>query len=504
MRTLCLTLLSSTSLLLTSGALAQSVDQAGADALEAQVPAVLDFLFQSAPDVSFAFDGEVEAVPDGDKYDVSIPAITIDTNGDADIAIPPFAVEVTPQDNGWQRAQWDFPGSIVITNPRDSSDRADIAFSSDDNDMTFAPEYGMALQADVGLSDMSITVQNREGSITVGSVDMTVDTEPSGAGEHSYNSETAATLENLRINIPTEEVLLQVEAVELTGTSARQQLDLFASLQQRVQGLDPESEEFLTGFVEVLRDNAGEKWIGDASYSMALDGLSFTIEDVSGSLGAFGLSMTATDLDEPAAQLGIVVGLEEITTTDVPPQFAQLIPTRADFDLLAVDAPIEAISDQLYGYLGEAPSDEELFGPKGRRAGVGNPVANLQNIDPMEFLGILMGSEVEVLLQDFFVEADIGYVAAEGTIQPDAQAALQATADLDLQIAGLPEMIAFAQQMGGEAADGAAFVSVLAAMGRDATDDDGRDIKEFDLELTQAGQVLLNGNDMSAMVGIFQ
>ncbi|MEQ8656416.1 MAG: hypothetical protein RIC24_03800 [Hyphomicrobiales bacterium] len=504
MRTLCLTLLSSTSLLLASGALGQTVDEAGADALEAQVPAVLDFLFQSAPNVRFEFEGEVEAIPDGDSYDVSIPAVTIDSNGDAQIAVPAFAVEVTPQDNGWQRAQWDFPGSIVVTNPRDSGDRADITFSSDENDMTFAPEYSMALQADVGLSDMSVTVQGHDGDITVGRLNMTVDTEPSGAGEHSFNSETAAILENLRIDIPTEEVLLRVEAVELEGTSARQQLDLFAGLQQRVQGLDPESEEFLTGFVEVLRDNAGEKWIGDASYSMALNGLSFTIEDVSGSLGAFGLSMTATDLDAPAAQLGFVVDVQDIATTDVPPQFAQLIPTRAAFDLLAVDAPIEALSDRLYGYLGDAPSDEELFGPKGRRAGVGNPVTNLQDIDPMEFLGILMGSEIEVLLQNFFVEADIGYVAAEGTIQPDAEAALQATADLDLQIAGLPEMIAFAQQMGGEAADGAAFVSVLAAMGRDATDDDGRDIKEFDLELTQDGQVLLNGNDMSAMVGMFQ
>lgn len=504
MRSLCLTLLSSTSLLLATSVGAQTIDQAGADALEAQVPLVLDFLFQGSPDVNFAFDGEVEAVPDGDSYDLSIPAVTVDVNGDADIAVPPFAVEVTPQDNGWQRAQWDFPGSVVVTNPRNSDDRADITFTSNDNDMVIAPEYSMALQADVSLSDLSVTVQGHQGDITVQSIDMTVDTDPSGTGEHSFDSETLATLEGLRIDIPSEQVLLQLESVELSGTSARQRLDLFADLQQRVQGLDPESEAFLTEFVEVLRENAGEKWIGDASYTMGLDGLSFTIEDVSGSLGALSLSMTADDLDEAAAELGLSINVDDITTTDVPPQFAQLIPVRADLDLVAVDAPVQAISDQLYGYLGEAPSDEELFGPKGRRAGVGNPLASLQDIDPMEFLGILMSSEVEVVLQDFFVEADIGYVAAEGTVQPDAQAALQATADLDLQIAGLPEMIAFAQQMGGEAADGAAFVSVLAAMGRDATDDDGRDIKEFDLELTQAGQVLLNGNDMSAMMGMFQ
>jgi hypothetical protein len=504
MRALTLALLSTTGLLLASGANAQSVDQAGADALEARVPAILDYLFQNAPDVRYAFDGDIQAVPDGDAYDLTIPQTTIDANGDADVVVPAFAVEVTPQDDGWQRARWRFPSPIVATNPRNDTDRADIAFTSDDNVIVIAPQYSMAMQADMGLSDIRITVQDEEGSITIDDIELAVDTEPSGAGEHSFDSETLAQMSGFRVDIPSEQVLIAVDSLEMGGSSARQRLDLFAALQERVQGLDPESEEFLIAFVDVLRANTGAKWIGDAEYQMGLDGLTFTIEDVSGSLGELGLTMAATDLDEPAAQLEIAMEASDIGTSDVPPQFAQLIPSRAHIDLVAVDAPIEAFSDRIYGYLGEAPSDAELFGPKGRRAGVGNPATNLQNIDPMEFLGILMSSDVEVLLRDFLVEAPIGYVAAEGTVQPDPQAALQATADLNLQIAGLPDMIAFAQQMGGEAADGAAFVSVLSAMGRDATDGDGQAIKEFDLELTQSGQVLLNGNDMSAMMGMFQ
>jgi hypothetical protein len=129
---------------------------------------------------------------------------------------------------------------------------------------------------------------------------------------------------------------------------------------------------------------------------------------------------------------------------------------------------------------------------------------DMSDLDPMAFLGIMMQSEVEVLLNDFLVEAPIGYVAAQGVIQPDPQAALQATADFNLQIAGLPDMIAFAQSMGGDSAQAAGFASLLAAMGRDATDAEGVAIKEFDLDLTPEGQVLLNGNDLSAMLGMFQ
>jgi hypothetical protein len=50
----------------------------------------------------------------------------------------------------------------------------------------------------------------------------------------------------------------------------------------------------------------------------------------------------------------------------------------------------------------------------------------------------------------------------------------------------------------------AGLASAIAAMGRDGTDDEGTAIKEFDFQLTADGQMLLNGNDLSAMLGMFQ
>ncbi|GAB5509235.1 MAG: hypothetical protein Rhims3KO_06360 [Hyphomicrobiales bacterium] len=130
-RSSALTLLSTTAMMLTTGlAAAQNVDEAGARELETQVPTVLDYMFSSNPDIRYSFDGEVVAEPDGDSYSVAIPGLTLNVSNDANAEFPAFTADVTPQENGWQRAEWDFPGSITVTNPRNSRDRADISFTS--------------------------------------------------------------------------------------------------------------------------------------------------------------------------------------------------------------------------------------------------------------------------------------------------------------------------------------------------------------------------------------
>ena len=409
---------------------------------------------------------------------------------------------MTPLPNGWQRARWDFPSPIELVNPRNEDNTATITFTSDDNNVVIAPQYQMAVGGDIGLQEIVVTIPSNEARLAIDSLTVTIDTQDV-EGPDTFDSQSTFVLETLDLSVE-DEVQMTLGALELGGTSARQRLDLFAELQEVLQGLDPEDEAFATAFVDVLRRHEGEKWIGDAGYTMTLRDFDLVSDDASASLGALDLSLSAEDLDAPSADLALIVNAQDFASPSVPPAFISVVPTNLRLDLSAADAPIEALSDEMYRVLGEAPSDEELYGPKGRRAGMGFSPDDMSDMDPMAFLGIMMQSEVEVLLNDFLVEAPIGYVAAQGTIQPDPQAAMQATADINLQIAGLPDMIAFAQSMGGDSAQAARFASLLAAMGRDATDAEGVAIKEFDLDLTPEGQVLLNGNDLSAMLGMFQ
>lgn len=500
-RSSALTLLSTTAMMLTTGfAAAQNVDDAGARELETQVPAVLDYMFSSNPDIRYSFDGEVVAEPDGDSYSVAIPGLTLNLNNDANAQFPAFTADVTPQENGWQRAEWDFPGSITVTNPRNSRDRADISFTSEGNMMTFAPEYGMALLSDVNVDDLAVRIQGQEGVITLDSLVMNVHSENSGGGPDSYNSSTLVEADRFLIDIPQEEVLVEIRGMAMQGNSMDQRLDLFAILQDRLQGVDPDSPAFGEAFLEIFREHGEEDWMAAADYTVEIDDLAFTIEDVSGTLGSASVNVSGEDLDQPQAQFGVLIDVEDTSSSDLPDQFSQIIPSSMNLDIAAVDAPMDAILNEVRAAIGDAREPE--FGLKGRRAS--SAPGGLENLDPFALLGLLLESDALLEINALFVEAPIGYLAAEGTVDPDPSAAFQAVADITLDIAGLPEMISFAQSMGGDAAQAAGLASAIAAMGRDGTDDDGTAIKEFDFQLTAGGQMLLNGNDLSAMMGMFQ
>lgn len=502
LRSLALALLSTTALLVPlATASAQTIDEAGARELEAQVPAVLDYLFSSNPDVRYSFNGDITAVPEGDSYRVTIPTVSVNADGDVDVELPGFIAQVTPQENGWQQAEWDFPGSIVVTNPRNSGDRADITFTSEGNMMTFAPQYGMALQSDVSFTEVSVAIQENPTVMTVFSMEMEIDTQPNDAGPHSFDSRTNLDANAVAISVPQEDVSIEIGGIGMQGTTQRQRLDLFAILQDRIQGIDPESTAFGEAFLDVLREHGDEKWMGGANYSMSMNDLVFDIEDVSGSLGSMSVTLVAEDLDQPAAQLGLQMAMNDSASPDLPAQFSAIIPSTAELDISAVDAPLEPILNEVYVVLGEGSEPE--FGLKGRRAGTGG-AAGLENLDPMMVLGLLLNSDALLEINSLFIEAPIGYISADGTIDPDPNAAFQAIAEISMDIAGLPEMISFVQQMGGEAAQAAGLASAIAAMGRDGTDEDGMAIKEFDFQLTANGQMLLNGNDLSAMMSMFQ
>jgi hypothetical protein len=503
LRSSAVALLSTTAMIATSGLVsAQTVNEAGARALEAQVPEVLNYMFSSNPDVRYSFNGDIVAEPDGDSYRVSIPGLTLNIRNEADAQFPAFTADVTPQENGWQRAEWDFPGSITVTNPRNAGDRADVTFTSTDNMMTFAPEYGMALISDVSIDDVAVRVQGHEGTITLDSLAMTVDSELSGDGPDSYDSRTDLSADSFLIDIPEEQVHIEIANISMNGETESQRLDLFAILQEHMQGIDPESSAFAEGFLEVFSEHGDDNWMAAADYSMEINDLTFAVEDVSGTLGSASVSVFADDLDQPNVQLGVIVAVDETGSPDLPGEFADVVPSTVNIDITAADAPLRAILDEVRVAVGETTEPE--FGLKGRRAGTGGVAGGLEDLDPFTLLGLLLESDALLEINDLLVEAPIGYVAAEGTVDPEPSAAFQAVADVSLDIAGLPEMISFAQRMGGDAAQMAGLASAIAAMGRDGTDDEGTAIKEFDFQLTADGQMLLNGNDLSAMLGMFQ
>lgn len=505
MRSLTLALLSTTALLATASvAAAQTVDEAGAREIEASVTAIMDQALQNAPDATYRFDGEVVAVPSGDSYRLTIPQMTVQID-DVAVEVPAMDNVVTPLANGWQRWQGDFPSTMRVYNPR-GDENVDITLSSTNNDMIYAPDYGVSMDGDVSFEDVTAVLRegdSTEGTITVASLEMSVETEEVAGVADTYDAVSAFNLSSLSVDVPGEDVSFAMGSLEITGATERQRLDLFAILQEALRGLDAESEAFAGAYLDVLRAHSDEKWLGAGTLGFALNDLSFASEEASGSIATITFEAEAEGLDQSSADFGVLLEASDMASPQLPAAFAPIVPTTARLDVEANDAPLEALMAEVYSTL-ESAGEPEL-GPKGVRMGTGGGnVQALASMDPMAVLGLLLQSDALLEINALFVEAPIGYVAAEGTIDPDPSAAFSAVADISLHIAGLPDMISFAQQMGGDAAQAAGLASAIAAMGRDGTDEDGTAIKEFDFQLTASGEMLLNGNDLSAMMGMFQ
>lgn len=487
------------------GVSAQTVDEAGAQVLEQQVMGLVRNTLDNLPDLdAWRFDGTVDAVPAGRRYDLAIPALILDPSSSVQVTIPAVSAVVTPLANDMLRADWMFRSPVTATNAR-LREQLTISFQSDENSLDIAPQYGATLNGVVGLSnlDLDITGTSRQAQsdITLERASMRLDSAPLPGRADTYDSDMRFTLTGFDLDLA-DEVAISIGDIEFTVQSSAQRMDLFYTLNEALRGVDPESTAFAETYLTTVLANKDEPWLAGAQFEFALNSVSFQAEEGAGSFDTLALSLAADGLDQPTAQIGLTLDAQGLQADQIPAQFSQVAPTRVALDLEANAAPLQALLDQIYAAAGS--SEPVVMGPKGPRARATGGLQGLQSLNPEALLQTLLTSDATVLINTLYIEAPIGYIAADGRIEPDADAALQAVGTIELDVAGLPEMIAFAQRMGGDAAQGSAFVSLLAAMGRDGVDDDGVAIKEFDLELNSTGQIMLNGNDLSALTGMFR
>jgi hypothetical protein len=117
----------------------------------------------------------------------------------------------------------------------------------------------------------------------------------------------------------------------------------------------------------------------------------------------------------------------------------------------------------------------------------------------MQMLNAFNQSKTRLRLDRFDMESPVGSVNAEGAIEADSSAPVGAKGAFKVAITGLDQMIAIVTnaaqsgQLNPQAQGNAAFLMILKSMGRRESLDNGTPVDRYDIVLTPAGQLTVNG-----------
>jgi hypothetical protein len=119
----------------------------------------------------------------------------------------------------------------------------------------------------------------------------------------------------------------------------------------------------------------------------------------------------------------------------------------------------------------------------------------------MMLLQALQQAGTTLRMAPIALEAQAVGATLNGAVAANANAALQATAAGDLAIRGLDAVQRELGGQGGGPGSPAGVITMLMALGQQGTGPNGQPVRNYHIEVTQAGQLMLNGTDMSALIG---
>ncbi|KGM31948.1 hypothetical protein [Inquilinus limosus] len=170
------------------------------------------------------------------------------------------------------------------------------------------------------------------------------------------------------------------------------------------------------------------------------------------------------------------------------PPFAEWIPTDATIRLNASAVPWAEVGTAYMGVM-EASAGQAADPAKAQQA-----MAQAM----MELGGVLRKAGSRLDITSFHIAAPEAAIDLKGSVQGKEAAKHGVNADLDLRFTNLDGLIKFIQSQP-DGAQAAAGLTMAQVMGRQATAEDGRPARDYDIVVDDAGKILVNGTDLAAL-----
>ncbi|ANC92302.1 hypothetical protein A6A40_10520 [Azospirillum humicireducens] len=487
---------------------APAVDEAGAKALaellKKELPRWYPPSSETVEGVGFEWQGEPTVKPAGDHYDVALPRLSVEGAEGGLIDVGTILLSVTPKDDSQFGLAVTLPSAIKVQDLDENDEYVDVAIISIGKQSftsTWSGTLETLLTVDAAYNDIAVSAADGKGKLSVASMTMVQDLKPeaSTGGASLWSGPSAFAFSGLSLLDDKNKELMKLGSataeaayvrVDLTKVSALQKL----SKQTAAMGVAPNKTELLSNLQGIFGSVTAAIRLSNLSFVKPEDGTSVT-------LGQFAFHSGLTDLDQPQSTVSMGIEARDFAMTPSPAP-AAFTPRAFEIKLSAAKLPNSALWKAFTEYAKTIEAQEAPPPKKGAKAPPPPPSPEVIMLQTMAAMGEA-GTELRIDALNLDTPATAG--TATGALKVATPAAFGVTGGATVLLRGIDAAVKAMQPAPGtkpdkETQDLLAGLAMVQALGQAGKDDSGAEIRTYKIDVTEAGQLLLNGADMTALL----
>ena len=486
-----------------------AIDDAGAAILKKQMEDTLSpyLIIAKQTGQGITLGGDITVVPKGTSYEVTLPGFAFVVQEGARLAVGNVVVKATPGEPGEYLTTMTLPSPITFYD-KINTPVAEFSAGSQRFLGSWWPEKGLYTRYDAEYKNIGIKrLGQKQFSANIASIKSALNLKENSDG--TFSGPNTFDLEGLTLEIPSPaKVAMRVEKILADATydklNRKPLLDLRKKLQAEGSGTDAAQKAAMAeavisrmqGFMDGLTSTltltgltiAGEK------QKVAKDPTQGNVP-IEIRLDRIVMDYSMQGIQQEKAKASIKLGFSGLKAPAQKPALAAMIPSTANLEIIVDNLPLQKISDTLNSTV----KDEIAV----RETGATPP-------DAQTLPQITSDAGMAVSIRNTFIDTPDVNATLDGRIQADALALLQSTGKMSLGIRGLDELIAKLQGLSQSDPQAAGYAQALVffqMMGQTEKTPDGKpapgkSLRQYNLELTREGKMLLNGSDFSMLGGM--
>ncbi len=479
------------------------------EALRAALQRSLDELTKSvAPDIKLNWRNSMTVMPEGDGFRVELPYLTVVLDDGSTFDVGIARMRASPADRGRWRVSAAVPERIKAL-AKGSAEVGTLTLGSQRMEGLWAPEFESLIGFDIAYENVIFKGKDPDGDdsgeMKIGR--LAAKRALSEEGNGRWTGGDSYRLEGVSVTV-NDGNLGELGSLEIESKVGRADLAAITALAKTVTDMSTATASKATGAAapkpdakpaSEMQQNIAQalevlgkmgQMVDSFSTEIRMKDLSVTQPgtDDSYSLGEFGLGLGVEGIGGAKSSVRLSYqhnGIEVGEAVGIDPQY---LPNAAVVNLVFRGLPNEGLWQAFTAFV----SDMQTYGETAAGAVLGQ-----------KMMGLLATSESEIAVEQIYVNTDLASANMAGTAKFVPGSAFGVVAGMGLQFEGMKKVIALltGPELGSdpEMKKIAGVLQLVSSMGKKG---DKEDVLIYEIKVGPKGEMLLNDNDMSALLGL--